>query len=118
MASKLEVTKEEMGDIVVFSVKGAVDAATVNTFDGVLGPAFRSRNVRGVVDCSQVTYICSHAMGLLIEYHRQSCLGTGRIVVCAPSRSVASSLKRLRIDAILTVVPTRADALEELAAQG
>ncbi|MFH0953558.1 MAG: STAS domain-containing protein [Verrucomicrobiota bacterium] len=115
MASKLEVTKEQAGDIIIFSVKGAVDAATVDAFDGVLGPVFRGRTTKGILDCSGITYLCSHAMGLLVEYHRQCCLGTGRIVICSPNRSVVSSMKRLKLDAILKILPTRQDALAAIA---
>jgi anti-sigma B factor antagonist len=114
MARQLEVTKEQQGNVFVFSVRGPVDAATLELFDHALGPIFRSRNAKAVVDCSEMTYICSHAMGLLVEYHRQCCLGSGRIVVCAPSPSILKAFERLRLDAILKIAASREEALAAL----
>ena len=107
MARELAIEQEQQGDVLVYSFRGPLDGLTVETFEQVLGPFFRSRNARGVVDLSGLTYICSHGIGLLIEYHRQCCLGNGKLVIACPNKSVLKSLERLRADAILTIVTDR-----------
>lgn len=117
MARQLEVMKEQQGDVYIFSVRGPVDSATLEMFDHTLGPIFRGRNARAIVDCSEMTYICSHGMGLLVEYHRQCCLGKGRIIVCAPTPFILKTFERLRLDAILKILPSREEALAALVEQ-
>ncbi len=115
MARQLEMTQEQEGDVLIFTFRGPLDALTLEQFDGTLGPVFRRRNARAVVDCSDLTFICSTAMGRIIEYHRQCCLGTGRMVICCSNRAVIKWFERLKVDAVVRILPTRAEALAALA---
>lgn len=117
MARQLEVIQEKVGNVLIFNIKGAVDGSTVEQFDKTLGPIFRQRKARAIVDCSELTYINSYGLGLFVEYHRQSCLGTGRMVVCSPKQTVTKWFDRLGISSVVTVVPSRDDALAVLAAR-
>ena len=116
MARELSVAQNQVGDVLVFELSGPVDAMTMETFEGALGPVFRSRDARAVVDLSKLTYICSHAMGTLIEYHRQCCLGNGKIVIACSNKSVLKSFERLKADAVLTIVPDRDRAVATIQA--
>ena len=118
MAQQLfDIVEERAGDILIFNVKGAIDGSTVERFDKTLGPVFRQRKARAIVDCTDLTYINSFGLGLFVEYHRQSCMGTGRMVVCSPNRAVTKWFDRLGISQVVTVVPSREAALAALSAK-
>ena len=58
-----EVIEEQAGDIIIFNVKGAIDGSTVEQFDKTLGPIFRQRKARAIVDCSALTTSTASASG-------------------------------------------------------
>lgn len=116
MARQLEVIQEKVGNVLIFNIKGVIDGQTVEQFENTLGPVFRQRTVKAVVDCSGLTYINSYGLGLFVEFHRQSCMGTGRVVVCSPNQTVTKWFDRLGISHVVTVVPSRDDAFAALAA--
>lgn len=67
---------------------------------------------RFVVDLSKSKYVGSMLLGLLINIRQKVTAQKGRLVVCGMGPSLLRATQSSRLTTLLTIVPTRAEALE------
>ena len=109
--AQLDITMEEQDGITIAHVKGPIDSATMEHFHKTIGPLFRPRNIKVVMDCTDLTYINSRGMAWLMEYHRQSMLGQGRLVLANPNPMILLTLQRIKLTDLIKAYPNVAEAV-------
>ncbi len=111
-SSNLIIDFEEDKGITIAILKGVIDSETCDQYNEVLGPYFRSRTEVVTIDCEELTYINSRGMGLLMEFHRQCTMGTGKITLCNVNDTIFHILERMGIPEVIRVFPSREAAVD------
>lgn len=96
----------------VVTVHGEVDLFTVPEFkDRIAGP-IEAGKTRVIVDLSDVSFIDSSSLGVLIGAHKRLAAegGDGLVVVVA-DRAIANTLKITGLDQVFEIVANREEAL-------
>ena len=110
----LNILVEDQGDMIVACVNGPVDVSGIEMFSEKIGSLCRGTGKKVILDVAGMSYINSWGMGLIIEFSRQAALGSGRLAVCSPRPGILKNLELLRLDAVVEIYETRADALTAL----
>jgi len=118
MDSEKLIDLEQNEDVIVAVCSGEIDMTTSDILNRKVGAQVRSRNKKIVLDLSGVTFINSRGMGMLLEFNRQTKLGTGKFVLCGVPPAVMSSLQQLGIPSLIRVFVTREDAVSALQKKG
>lgn len=114
-SQRFSVDFEEQDGVKIACVNGPVDGAHIDAFSGSVGAVCRNAGNRVILDLSGMNYINSRGMGLLIEFSRQASLAGGRLMLCSPRPAVRRNIELLRLDAVLEIFNTRAEALSAMA---
>jgi anti-sigma B factor antagonist len=62
--------------------------------------------VRVVVDLSEVGFVDSSGLGVLIAAQKRANRSGGQVMLSAPSETVSNTLQLVRLDKVLGVLPT------------
>lgn len=114
-ASLLRVRPEKRGNAVVVHVTGELDLASAPVLDELLvetegGDAL---SVPLVLDLTGVTFMASAGLSLLMK-HEERCRAAGHALrVVANDRAVLRPIDLTGLTAVVTVVDTLTDALDE-----
>jgi anti-sigma B factor antagonist len=100
--------------IVVLSVCGEVDLLSAPQLTGAIHHALAQRPVGLIVDLTDVKFLASIGMSVLVEAREQVSAISGRFGVVAESAATSRPIKLLGVDAILPLYPTLEDALRNL----
>jgi len=98
-------------DLGLVEVSGEVDLYTAPRFKEDLVALIETGVQRVVVDLSQVTFIDSTALGVIISGVKRLAERDGRLALVAGSRPVVRILSVTGLDRVLTVFDTRDEAL-------
>lgn len=115
---KLSIELKQNEDVIVAICRGEVDGTTADLLNKKVGAQVRSRNKKIALDLTDVTFMNSRGMGMLIEFNRQTKLGTGKFVVCGAQPAVLASMQHLGIPSLIRVFATREDAVSALQKKG
>lgn len=110
----LDVLVGQEGDVTVASILGPVDSATFDLFKEKLDPLCAKAGGKVLLDCRELTYLNSRAIGLLMKYHRALMVGRGHFVLCNLNAKLVRTLDLLQIGKALTLYPSREEALAAL----
>ena len=116
MNDQFNVSSERLGDergVVVLS--GEVDLYTAPRFKECMLGLFDAGVVKLVVDLTEVSFIDSTALGVLIGGVRRANAGGGSMALVVTSRPVERVLAITGLDRVFTIHATRAAAVEALA---
>jgi len=116
MSDLFSVSSERQDDdLGVISLSGEVDIFTAPQFKESLVELLDSGVRRLLVDLSGVTFIDSTALGVLIGGVRRVNGFGGTMTIVVATRPVERVLSVTGLDRVLSMYPTRADALDALA---
>ena len=101
--------------VVVLRVRGYLDAHTSPRFEEVLGQVAAEGCAEIVVDCSQLDYISSAGLGLLIDAHRSARARQGQVRVASMSVAIAQIFDILGFSKVIPVFHSLEDALKSIA---
>jgi anti-sigma B factor antagonist len=110
----LSVDVRQEGDVTVGRVEGAVDSASVDDFKKRLDTICRIPGARVVLDCRELTYLNSWAIGLLLFYNKGLVLSNGRLALCNLSERLVRTLDQLQLGEALPIFRTRDEAMEAM----
>ncbi len=110
----LEIKRRKEGEILVFSLGGAMDAASVGSLRASLTPLLEEQGVRVLIDCVDLSYVNSMAMGQFAALNRACEANGGRMAICAISPNIMEVMKLLKLDKMLAIYPNQAAALSAL----
>jgi anti-sigma B factor antagonist len=110
----LDVYISRDGDVSVAVVVGPVDSATLDIFKDNLDPLCAKPGEKVLLDCRDLSYLNSRAIGLLMKYHRSLIISRGRFVLCNLNPKLVRTLDLLQIGKALSIYPTRDEAMAAL----
>jgi anti-anti-sigma factor len=100
----------ERDDLVVLSVTGAVDLATASALEAAMADALARATVGLVVDLTEVDFLASVGMAILVAARQRLGDSIGFAVV-ADGPATSRPLKLTGLDQVLLLYPTLPDAL-------
>jgi len=116
MTDLFSVSSERAGDdLGIVAVGGEVDIFTAPRFKECLVELLDSGVRRVVVDLSEVTFIDSTALGVLIGGVRRAHAAGGAMTLVVVNRPVERVLSITGLDRVFSMYATRAEALDALA---
>jgi len=113
-AKPLEISVAEEADVTLVQVSGPVDSETIEQFKDQLDAVFSKKGVHVLMDFTNLSYVNSRAIGLLMKYYRQLAFSRGRMVVFGVNKKIVRTLDLLHIGKELPVVETKEEALKKL----
>ena len=112
MAAKvLQVLVSQEGKITVVRVCGPVDSEYIDRFKERMDPVAGTPGALVLLDCTELTYLNSRAIGLLLKYYRQIAFSRGRIVLLGVDRKLVRTLDLLHLGKELPIVNSRDEAM-------
>jgi anti-sigma B factor antagonist len=97
----IELTLPDMLDSVEFD---KLNETMLHVFDG-------RANEQWVLDLSQVEYVGSAVLGLMVNIRQHVKAGKGRLVLCALSKTLSEIFRASSLERLFTITKTRAEAL-------
>lgn len=110
----IHVAAEEKEGIVVLRLKGRIDATSTPGLEKKIQP-FLENNMRLLIDFSEVDYLSSAGMRLLLSARKKFTAKNGLLGFCGINEGVMEIIKVAGFDKILTIYPTEREALAALA---
>jgi anti-sigma B factor antagonist len=104
----------QAGDVTVAAPHGPLDSATLDKFQEVVGPLCAHGGSKVLLDCTNLTYMNSRAIGLLMKYHRGLLVSRGHFALCCLNSKLVRTLDLLQIGKTLAIHSTREEALAAL----
>jgi anti-anti-sigma factor len=100
---------------VVLGCAGVLDMITAPDLERRIASALEKRPTSLIVDLTQVTFLASHGMNVLVATHRR-CADGAEFAVVADGHVTRRPMQLIGLTEILTVHPTLDDALGKVAA--
>lgn len=100
----LGVSVHDEGGVRIVRVVGAASAEQVERFEGELR-ALPAAGARLLLDLSELTFINSAGLGVIVAVHRECREGGGALCLVAPREAIARVLRITRLDQLIPVYP-------------
>jgi anti-sigma B factor antagonist len=113
-----EIRTEHEGDRCVISLAGEVDLYTAPEFKTELLHVIDGGVTHVIVDFSATTFIDSTTLGVLVGGEKRLRSSSGDLSLVSNRRSITKIFEITGLDRVFTIYPTRAEAIEQLAAAG
>jgi anti-sigma B factor antagonist len=115
MPSEFAITEQgpEAGHYVI-AVRGEIDLFTAPDLKQVLTDAIEGGAHRVVLDLSEVSFLDSTALGVLIGAVKRLRSRGGALAIVNVDASIAKTFQITGLDQIFTILPSRAEALAAL----
>ncbi len=97
-------------DILILSADGGLVAETADQFVEELGRFVELGCRKLIVDCTRLTYISSHGLGVLVRLHKKLAVKGGDVKLAAVAGAVPRVLSLTRLSEIFQIFPTVEDA--------
>lgn len=97
----MEVTRTISGGVLLLKVDGRVDGYWADHLDAALAEAVGEGHHRIALDCSNVSFLSSAGIGVLVKHHQQLGRISGGFRVVSPSNAVATVLRITRLADLL-----------------
>lgn len=111
---QFEVAESWADGIAVLSVRHSVDMLSAPQLSAAIGTALAKGPVGLVVDMTDVDFLASAGMSVLVDAQDQARTASARFGVVAEGAATSRPIKLLGIDAILALYPTLGDALSDM----
>ena len=103
----------EDGNFAALAIRGQIAQSSVqperlSEFEELVGPEVWSGTV--LIDLSDATFVDSCGIGWLIAAHKRFAARGGRMILHSLSPVVGRILSMIKLDAIVSIQPTEADA--------
>jgi len=111
----LRVDIEDRGDhVVVIRTGGEIDAATADTLATAVSGALGDGYQKVLVDFTQVTFIDSTGLGVLVKSHRSAAAAGAVFAVVHPTPQTRKLIRVLGLDQLLNIYESHDAALADL----
>ena len=113
----MECKALEMANVTLFQIEGRIDHTTAKRFESALLPKLSGcagEDKKLVLDCSQLVYISSAGLRVLMIAAKQCRKQNGTMVVAALQPVIQEVFQISRFDTVFEVFPTVQAALESI----
>jgi anti-anti-sigma factor len=86
-------------------IVGPLDLAGVGAIELRFTASTASRRTHAIVDMSQVPFMASLGMGMLVQVARTLAAGRHKVILLSPTEIVATALRTARLDAVMPIAP-------------
>ena len=111
----MHVTTERQDGVLSVHVEGRIDGSTVLAFHEAIETALRDGDRAVIVNCERLIYIGSVGVRTVLAIAKAVSNRDARFALCALSEPVQRIFEVSGFDTIITISPTRAEALAALA---
>jgi len=113
MAIEFEIEDRRVGDdAYIVAVRGEIDLFTAPEFQQRIAAPIEDGATRVIVDLTEVTFIDSSSLGVLIGAHRRLKQRNGSLVVVCDNDAIVKTFKITGLDGVFTLVRSLDDALD------
>ena len=92
-------------DVLILSADGGLNAETGAEFLRQLDVLVDSGLKKIIVDCTQLDYISSYGLGLLVRLHKKLAAHGGDVKIAAPKSMVLHAMNVMRLGEIFGIYP-------------
>jgi len=110
----MEITQTQDGEVLIFAIRGKVDSQTSKTFEDRLIPPIEQGNKKILVDFSEMDYISSAGLRVLLLAARKLSDGHGKIALCALKPPIKNVFDIAGFSAVFPIFLSPTAALDEL----
>ncbi|MEA2218255.1 MAG: anti-sigma factor antagonist [Solirubrobacteraceae bacterium] len=100
----------------VLAVRGEIDLFTAPELKQVLAESIEAGRIRIIVDLTETTFLDSTALGVLIGAVKRLRSRHGALAIVNVDENIAKTFEITGLDQIFTILPTRDEAIEAVAA--
>src|SRR5688572_25744746 len=98
----MEITSSVADGVVEMGIKGRLDGYWADHLDKTLSETVRAGHDRVRIDLSDVAFISSVGIGVVMKYHKQLTAIHGWLIVANPSKPVKTVLDMTRLTGLLS----------------
>lgn len=109
----IQVAVEEKENVVILRLKGRIDATSTPVLESKIR-SFLESSSRLLMDFSDVDYLSSAGMRLLLSASKKLKAKNGRLAFCSMGDEVMEIIKMAGFDKILSIYSTEREALAAL----
>lgn len=110
----LQITVGHEGAITVMHISGPVDSETIEQFKAKLDEVSAKAGALVLMDCTDLMYLNSRAIGMLLKAYRQIAFGRGRLALFGVNKKLVRTLDLLHLGKELLIYETREEAIAAL----
>lgn len=107
----MEITKTYRDGASILAIAGRIDTATAPALEQAINQEIERQNRRILLNFSQVTYISSGGLRVLLATAKKLKNPGDRFALCSLSAEVAKILKLAGFTSIFSISPTEGEAL-------
>ena len=111
----MKVLKENLGGIVVLTLKGEFDTFVTGAFSNEIGNCLSEGAHSIVLNMRLVKFVNSTALGSMIKARKQCLAAHGNLVVSQPSAAVREAMESLGLDRVFRIFEDDDTAVAALA---
>ena len=111
----MDVTTERTDGVLSVRVEGRVDGSTVLAFHEAIEFSIEDADHTVILDCERLSYIGSAGLRAVLAIAKTVSNRDARFALCTLSDSVLQIFEKSGFDKIITIQPSRAEALAALA---
>ncbi len=111
MEGAVELKEEKKGDVLILRLKGRLDALSSPLAEKKVFECINNGQTKLLLDFSNVSYLSSAGMRMLLSTTKRLKTLTGQLVVCSITPNVMDVLKMSGFDHVLEIARTEEEAL-------
>jgi anti-anti-sigma factor len=111
--SIVEIQKELKGEVLIFRIRGRLDAISTPLSEKAVFEEINQGRHRLILDFSQVDYISSAGMRMLLSATKKLKSLSGKVIVASVTSNVMDVLKMSGFDHVLDLAKNEDDALRK-----
>ena len=111
----MPIQVSEIGDVTKVALDGRLDSANVGQIELAFTAAIVPKGHNAIVDLSQVTFLASLAIRMLISTARALGAKKAKMVLYGANEAVLDVIETMALDEIVPVTKTEAEALAHIA---
>jgi anti-sigma B factor antagonist len=110
----MEINEERKADVVILGLSGKLDATTAKTFEDKILAEIDSGGRRFVIDLSQLEYVSSSGLRVLLLAAKRLQNADGKIVLCSMKDHIRQLFDLAGLSSILSIYGSRDEAIKSL----
>ena len=110
----MNVSTKMIGNIAVTHLVGEIDTVDSDDFAGALSTLVAANPASIVLDFSEVTFIASIGLSLLVKLTQQMRMSRGKVMIASVSPAVLKVLETVHMQSIIPIKPSVDAALTSL----
>lgn len=113
MESTVQIQEKQLGEVLVLRIKGRLDAIASPNAEKTIFDHIDNGQSKLLVDFSQVDYLSSAGMRLLLRTAKKLKTSSGKLVVCSVTNNVLDVLKMSGFDHIIEISKNEDEGLHK-----